>query len=347
MKAWRMHGVGQVRLDDVPEPEAGPGEVLIRPRYTGVCSTDLHVLYAGAFHPALPLTMGHEFSGVVVALGPEVVFDDRYPQSRPLQVGDRVCVEPVLPCNRCYYCLRGQTNLCPQMSHLGIWQAGSLAELVRAPAVRCTRLPDTLTDQEGALTEVLACGVNFVEKGGVQAGDCVVVVGGGPMGQMAAMVAGAAGASRIIVSELSPERRAVAERMGAQVTVAAERDDPVAAVRALTGGRGADVALECVGVEKSVQQALDMTRRGGRCVLGGLPVAPLRLEMQEVVFGEKQVVGALASAWQFGKALDLISSRRLNPAGIISREYAFDEAAEALATAHTDRTLCKLMIKQF
>lgn len=345
MKAFRMHGIGDVRLEDVPEPTAGPGEVLIRPTYTGVCSTDLHILYTGAFHPALPMVMGHEFSGVVVALGPDQHWDDRYPQSRPLVLGDRVCVEPVLPCNHCYYCLRGHTNLCPNMSHLGIWQDGSLAELVRAPAARCTRLPDALTSQEGALTEVLACGVNFVEQGAVGAGDCVAVVGGGPMGQMAAMVAGAAGASLVIMSELSPERREVARRMGVHVTVAAESANPVDEVRALTGGRGADVVLECVGVERSVQQALDMTRRGGRCVLGGLPVQPLQLDIQEVVFGEKVVVGALASAWQFGKAMDLITSRRINPAGIISREYAFEEAAEALATAHTHRELCKLMIK--
>ena len=104
MKAFRMYGVGDVRLVDVAEPEAGPGEVLLRPLYTGVCSTDLHILYSGAFVTDLPITMGHEFSGEVVALGTDIVWDVRYPQSRPLQIGDRVCVEPLLPCNNCYYC---------------------------------------------------------------------------------------------------------------------------------------------------------------------------------------------------------------------------------------------------
>ena len=195
------------------------------------------------------------------------------------------------------------------------------------------------------MTEVLACGVNFVEKGQIKTGDVVAVVGGGPMGQMSAMVAGTAGPEKVIMTELSPERRAVGERMGVDVTVAAEKHDPVTAVRELTGGRGADVVMECVGVEATFQQALDMTRRGGRCVLGGLPVEPLCLNMEEVVFGEKQVVGALASAWHFGKSISLITSRRIDPAGIIGCENCFDEAAEAMHTAHTDRSLCKLMIR--
>ena len=101
MKAFRMHGVGDLRLDNIPEPEAGIGEVILKPLYTGVCSTDLHILYTGAFVKHLPITMGHEFSGEVVALGPDINWDDRYPQSQPLKIGDRVCVEPVLPCMKC------------------------------------------------------------------------------------------------------------------------------------------------------------------------------------------------------------------------------------------------------
>jgi 2-desacetyl-2-hydroxyethyl bacteriochlorophyllide A dehydrogenase len=340
-----MHGVGDLRLDNVTEPVPGPGQVLLKPLYTGVCSTDLHILYAGAFVTHLPITMGHEFSGEVVAIGPDIEWQDRYPQSVQLKLGDRVCVEPVLPCMKCFYCFRGQVDLCTRMSHLGIWQDGSLAEYVLAPASRCLRLPDALTDEEGALTEVLACGVNFVEKAQIKPGDTVAVVGGGPMGQMAAMVALVSGPQMLIMSELSPERREVARRMGVHVTVEADKTDPVAAVRELTGGRGADVVMECVGVEASVQQAIDMTRRGGRCVLGGLPVKPLSLDMKEVVFGEKQLVGAMASVWQFGKALDLIVNKRVNPAGIIAREYPFEQTPDALKQAHERRELCKLMIK--
>lgn len=345
MKAFRMHGVGDLRLDNIPEPEAGVGEVILKPLYTGVCSTDLHILYTGAFVKHLPITMGHEFSGEVVALGPDINWDDRYPQSQPLKIGDRVCVEPVLPCMKCYYCFRGQVNLCLNMSHLGIWQDGSLAEYVRAPAARCLRLPDTLTNQEGALIEVLACGVNFVQKAAIKPGDVVAVIGGGPMGQMAAMVALVSGPQMLIMSELSLERREVARRMGVHVTIEADKVDSVQAVRDLTGGRGADVVMECVGVEVSVQQALDMTRRGGCCVLGGLPVKLLQLDLKEVVFGEKQVTGAMASVWQFGRALDLIQNHRVNPAGIIAREYSFEEAPEALRTAHEETELCKLMIR--
>jgi len=345
MKAFRIHGVGDLRLVDVPEPRLQPGEVLLRPLYTGVCSTDLHILYSGALVRELPVTLGHEFSATVVEVSPVISWAEPYPQSRPLRIGDRVCVEPMLPCMRCYYCLRGRVNLCPHMRHLGITQDGSLAELVRAPAARCTPLPEELTDQEGALTEVLACGVNFVEAASIAPGDTVAVVGGGPMGQMAAQVALACGAERVVMSEPSPQRRDVATRLGVHITIAAEAVDPVVAVRDLTGGRGADVTLECVGLEQAVQQALDMTRRGGCCVLGGVPVKPLCLTVDEIVLGEKRVVGAVASAWHFGTALALIVDRRVNPDGAISRDYAFADTPDALRAAHERRDMCKLMIR--
>ncbi len=155
MKAFSMHGIGGLRLADLARPVPGPGAVLLRPPYTGVCSTELHVLYANAFAFELPITLRHEFRDEVEALGPGIPWRDPYPQSRPLQPGTRVCVEPVLPCMQCYYCVRGQVNICQSMLHIGIRQDRSLAELVRVPASRCTHVPDELTDQAGALAEVL------------------------------------------------------------------------------------------------------------------------------------------------------------------------------------------------
>jgi threonine dehydrogenase-like Zn-dependent dehydrogenase len=147
-----------------------------------------------------------------------------------------------------------------------------------------------------------------------------------------------------MLSEPSPERRALAEQAGVQVTLSPERDDVVAHVKALTGGLGADVVVECVGRPETVQQALDATRRLGCCVLNGLPSEPLRLDLTEVVFGEKRVVGSLASAWQFERAIDLIVSGRLQPRLMVGAIRAFEDLRAALADARDRRDLGKIVV---
>jgi threonine dehydrogenase-like Zn-dependent dehydrogenase len=226
-------------------PAPGPGEVLLRPIVSGVCGTDLHVLVGeGLGELPVPLTMGHEVCGEVVAIGPGVSTPGPYPRrAEPLRVGERVVVEPVLPCGECYFCRRGHPNTCPRMSHLGIWRDGNYADFVTVPAWRATRLPDAVDDVSGLLVEVTACGLNCVDQAALKPGETALVIGGGPMGHMAAQCLLAAGAGLVMVSEPSAQRRALAAQAGVQVTLSPERQDVVAEVRALTGGLGADVAV--------------------------------------------------------------------------------------------------------
>jgi 2-desacetyl-2-hydroxyethyl bacteriochlorophyllide A dehydrogenase len=334
--AFRRFGPNEARLVEAPRPEPGPGELLLRPRASGICGTDLHVLHGeGLAGIPVPLTMGHEVCGEVVGLGPGV--------SAP-RVGDRVVVEPLLPCGGCYFCRRGHPNVCPAMSHLGVWRDGNFAEYVTVPADRATRLPDTVSDVDGLLVEVTACGLNALDRAGLRAGERVLVVGGGPMGQLTAQCALAAGAGLVMLSEPSPERRALAGAAGVHELLSPNDEDVVARVRSLTDGLGADVVVECVGLEATVQQALDATRRLGRCVISGLPGAALRLELTELVFGEKQLLGSLASAWQFGRTVALVASGRIAPSRVVSAVRPFAELPQALADAQSRRDLCKIVI---
>lgn len=356
MRAWRRFGTNDVRLVTVDRPTPGPGEVLLRPLVSGVCGTDLHVLHgAGLGEVPVPLTMGHEVCAEVVAIGPaaapnggpprDAERNDGYPRlAAALQVGERVAVEPVLPCGTCYFCRRGQLNVCPRMSHLGVWRDGNYADYVVVPAWRATRLVETIDDLNGMLVEVTACGLNCVDQAGLRAGETALVVGGGPMGHMTAQCLLAAGAGLVMLSEPSPQRRALATRAGVHVTLDPASEDVIARVRNLTGGLGVDVAVECVGVAETVQQALDATRRRGRCVLNGLPSAPVELDIVEVVFGEKHVVGSLASAWQFERTIDLIASRQVHPELVVGATYAFADLPAALEAARTRRDLGKIVI---
>jgi L-iditol 2-dehydrogenase len=346
MRAWRRFAPDDVRLVEVPRPEPGPGEVLLRPIVSGVCGTDLHVLHGeGLGELPVPLTMGHEVCGEVVALGPGADQPGPYPRtSAALRVGERVVVEPVLPCGACYFCRRGHPNVCPRMSHLGVWRDGNYADYVSVPAWRATRLPQTVDDVSGLLVEVSACGLNCVDQAQLKPGETALVIGGGPMGHMAAQCLLAAGAGVVMLSEPGLERRKLAERAGVHVTIDPEQEDVAAQARELTGGLGADVVVECVGLPATVRQALDSTRRRGRCVLNGLPSQPVELDITELVFGEKHVVGSLASAWQFERAIELIASGRLRPRLMVDQLRAFEALPAALADARDRRDLGKIVV---
>src|SRR5438132_9661473 len=173
MRAWRRFGPDDVRLVEIERPEPGPGEVLLRPILSGVCGTDLHVLHGeGLGDLPVPLTMGHEVCGEVVALGEGADAPGPYPRSAgPLQPGDRVVVEPVLPCGTCFFCRRAHPNVCPSMSHLGIWRDGNYADYVAVPSWRATRLPGTVDAVSGVPVEVTACALNCVDRAQLRPGE--------------------------------------------------------------------------------------------------------------------------------------------------------------------------------
>jgi threonine dehydrogenase-like Zn-dependent dehydrogenase len=212
------------------------------------------------------------------------------------------------------------------------------------PGWRATRLPGAVDDVSGLLVEVTACALNCVDRAQLRPGETALVIGGGPMGHMAAQCLLAAGAGLVMLSEPSPERRALADQAGVHLTIDPEADDVPHRVRDLTGGLGADVVVECVGSPVTVQQALDATRRLGRCVLNGLPSEPIPLNISDLVFGEKHVVGSLASAWQFERAIELVATGRVRPGLMVGATYAFEDVPAALEAARARRDLGKIVI---
>jgi L-iditol 2-dehydrogenase len=346
MRAFRRVAKHAVTLVELPRPEPGAGELFVRPLLSGLCGTDLHVLAGEGFDGIpVPLTMGHEVCGEVVAVGPGSEQPTPYPRlGRPPRPGDRVVVEPVLPCGRCPYCRRGHPNLCARMSHLGIWRDGNFADYVVVPAARALVVPDDVSTLDGLLVEITACGLNAVDQAAVRPGETVFVIGGGAMGQVAAQCALAAGAALVILSEPQAHRRALAGRAGVHLTLDPHAENVVDAVRAQTGELGADAAIECVGAGSTIQQALDATRRQGRCVLAGIPSEPVTLDVAPVVFGEKRVRGALASAWQFERALALIAAGRVHPRLMVDAPRPFLDLPSALEDLRTRPDLCKIVL---
>jgi L-iditol 2-dehydrogenase len=298
MKAALLHAPRDIRVGDIPRPEPGPGELLIRIRATGLCGSDLHI-YTGDREVSYPQALGHEFAGDVVELGDGV---------SGFAMGDRVTAEPNFSCGECIYCREGLPNLCVNRIGLAINCHGTLAEYVAVPARFAWKLPDSLTYQQGTLVEPLMVGVHAVRRGRVRLGDTVAVMGCGAIGLMTIAAAKVAGA-RVFAVDIVPEKLEIARRLGAEAVFNARQGDALDAIRALTPeGQGPLIVFETAGVAVTVQQALQLVRSGGRVVLVGLSTQPAQLIPLNVARREVEIIGSfIYYAGEFAIGIRLIA----------------------------------------
>jgi L-iditol 2-dehydrogenase len=260
MRAARLHGIGDIRIHDEPMPVPVPGTSLIKVTAVGICGSDLHWYEdagIGDAQLAAPLVVGHEFAGVIEG-GP--------------RHGERVAVDPAIPCGVCESCLEGNRNLCPFVDFSGHGSTdGALREYLTWPSELLHSLPDELSDPDGAMLEPLGVALHAYDLGHVRIGSTVAVIGCGPIGLCLIQLARAGGATQVIASEPLAHRRAAAERYGADVVLGADPAEFATGVAEATGGRGADVVFEIAGTDEAVAAAIVAARPGARVVLGGIP----------------------------------------------------------------------------
>ena len=308
MRAVRVHGRGDIRIDEVREPGSpGPAEILVAPAWCGLCGTDVkeYVGPGGSVpdqpHPLTgackPLILGHEFSARVVAAGSAIV------SVRP---GDRVAVMPLHHCGHCPLCLRGEFILCPNKAWLGLSDAwGGLGDLALVQSYQVTPL-GSLTAEQGAVVEPAAVSLNATLRAGLAAGDTVLVVGTGPIGALAVLASVAAGAAAVYVSEPNPKRAAVALALGATVNLEGERARQVAQINDLTNGLGVDVAIDCAGKEGTVNLCIDSVRPGGVVSVPSVHRGSMDIDIRSVTRKPVSIVGSLGysrAAWDRTVAL--------------------------------------------
>ena len=332
MKAGLLRAPNVLDFVDVPDPATEPGDTIVKVRAATVCGTDVRIYRgrktAGVRYPSV---IGHEFAGEVVEA----------PPGSPFGVGDRVCVDPAIPCGHCAYCKRGSENICLNLTAIGYEIDGAFAEYVRVPARALAAgnvhaIPDSLAYEEAALAEPLACVMNGQERVAVAAGDVVVVLGAGPIGLLHVKLARFAGARRIIVSEPNAARRTVALAEGADAVVDPSGEDLARIVGDQTGGLGCDVAIVAIGVPALASLALSLVRRRGRVSLfAGFSVGDTALlDVNLIHYGELLVTGASGlSRLQFERALDLLGSGHLDVASFVTHRFGLASIAEAIRTA--------------
>jgi 2-desacetyl-2-hydroxyethyl bacteriochlorophyllide A dehydrogenase len=339
MTAVRLHAPGDLRLDEVPVPEPRSGEVLVKVWRSGICGTDLHIAKGTFPAPNLPLTLGHEFSGVVASVGPDT---DLAP------VGSHVVVDINIACGHCYFCRRGQKLFCPTVSQLGVHSPGGLAEYVVVPAGNVYVLPDTLSLDAAAYVEPLACAIRGQDRVGIQTGERVLIIGGGPMGLAHIALAKLRGASKVIVSEPDAGRRKLAERMGADELLNPFDADFADSVAEMTDGVGPDVVIEAVGSIPTYEAAVSIVRRGGRLLAyGAAPQnAAMALRPFDVYSKELTIVGSYAGTYDtWPRAIELLAAGRFDPSLIVDSVRPLDEAIEAIRGLETDRSTVKVHIQ--
>jgi (R,R)-butanediol dehydrogenase / meso-butanediol dehydrogenase / diacetyl reductase len=294
MRAVRYHAARDIRVEHVAEPDGlGPRELLVRPRFCGICGTDLHEYVAGPIvtpsepHPLTgaqnPQILGHEFSADVVEIGTQVTSARR---------GDRVAIMPLIFCGHCYFCLRGLNHLCTRMACVGLsWAWGGIGELAVVLDYQVAVLPDDLSYEQGALIEPAAVAEYGVRRGGVQPGDSVLITGAGPIGALAVLAAQAAGVGAVYLSEPNHIRAQAAQGLGAAAIFDPASTPVPDELRERTGGIGVDVAIECAGNARALDDCVMATRRAGTVVQTGLHVGPAEVHPMVWAQNDLTIVG--------------------------------------------------------
>jgi L-iditol 2-dehydrogenase len=320
MKALVNTAPYTLELQDWAIPEPGPDDLLIRVKACAICGSDIKGYSGKTGRRQPPIVMGHEASGVVERMGEQV---------QGFAVGDRVCFDSTVYCRRCAYCLNGQPNLCSNRQVVGVSEGtyrrhGAMAEYVVVPYWIAVHMPDNLTFEQAALIETASIGIHAANRTPLTLNDTVVVVGAGAVGLVALQAIRLKGAGKLIVTDLSPTRLALAEEMGADVTVRADDPEMIAKLFAATGPEGADATLEAVGIQPTIDTAQTITRKGGAITLIGNVTPRVEIDLQGIVSREITLYGVCAST-EFADCVELVASGRINVDPFISERVRLED----------------------
>jgi L-iditol 2-dehydrogenase len=313
MKALLLTQYRSLEIAELPAPTPGADEILVRVAACGICGSDVHGYDGSSGRRIPPIVMGHEAAGIVAALGRNV---------KNFSEGDRVTFDSTVYCGACDNCIRGNINLCDHRQVLGVScndyrRAGAFAEFVVVPARIAYHLPDTLSFEEAAMLEAVSVALHAVGLVPISPDNCALVVGAGTIGLLLLQALRAAGCSRVLVSDVDPTRLQLAQELGAAAGLPAG-PGLIPQVMEVTGAVGVDVAIEAVGINATVSAAIESVRKGGSVVLVGNVSPEVTLPLQKVVTRQIRLQGSCASAGEYPRAIELMSSHAIRVKPLIS-----------------------------
>ncbi|HBY06263.1 MAG TPA: hypothetical protein DEH22_00120 [Chloroflexi bacterium] len=331
MKAGILYDAKDIRVGEAPMPQIKPDEVLIESQAAGICGTDLHI-YRGEFgaRVSFPAIQGHEFGGIIVEVGAEV---------RDFKVGDRVVVDPIISCHSCPACLTGHINACRSLKLLGVDLDGGYGKYVAVPASHLFALPDSVPMHQAPMVEMYALGHHILQRGQVQPGETVALLGSGKLGlSILDVLCHSVSPGITIVTDLQRFRLETAQKLGADFAFNIHETDPVEQVLELTDGVGVDCVIEAVGhyhlaegQEAPLAQAVKMIRSGGRVVTAGLGEQLSAVHFKTLVLKEAQIIASRVTRGEFPRAIQMMSRGLLHPDLLITDVKPLEEITAAFA----------------
>ncbi len=324
MKAMLLKEYKKLELVDMPVPECGPEDLLVRVKACGICGSDVHGWDGSTGRRLPPIVMGHEAAGVVEAVGSAVT------DVRP---GDRVTFDSTVSCGKCFFCQKGRINLCDNRQVLGVStpefrRHGAFAEYVTVPRRISYKLPDGLAFEHAAMIEAVSVAVHAVTRTPISLGDSAVIVGSGMIGLLVVQAARIAGCGTIVAVDLEDNKLDLAKQLGADIGLNPSRDDVPELVKKATGGRGADIAFDVVGATAPIKTAMASIRKGGSLTLVGNITPNVELPLQPAVTREITLYGSCASNGEYPECIDLLARGAIKVDPIISAKAPLDDGPE-------------------
>ena len=330
MKAAVVHGVNDIRIEEYPTPEAGPGEVIVKTRVAGICATDIKTLLGQGIPKDLPTILGHEVVGEIAVTGDGV---------EGFSVGDRVGVYPIAVCGKCRYCLQGRHNLCEAEFGLGHGIEGGFAEYVRLPKEivdigGVVKLGDDLSYEDAVMAEPLSCTLAAARTCKLQKGHSVLIIGAGPMGLMHLKTAKYYDCE-VMIADLIDDRLSLAGKMGADHLINSGQKNLHEEVMRLTEDRGADAVIISLGIPQVIEDNMKLTAKGGVCnIFGGPPPSEIKLDPRWLHYLEITLTGTFASTPEdFRNCLELIRDKSIVVSDLLSHRFTLDNFLDAVEKA--------------
>ncbi|MDH5440060.1 MAG: alcohol dehydrogenase catalytic domain-containing protein [Candidatus Bathyarchaeota archaeon] len=340
MKAAVWYGCKEIRIEEVPKPDPGPNDVLVRVKAAGICGSDLHAYEGISKRRVPPLIMGHEIAGEIAEIGGHV---------EGSQIGDRVVIQPVLSCGECEQCRSGNENVCRNIRFLGLHVSGGFAEYVMAPARNCYTMPSRLRFEEACLAEPLSVAVHVVNNVPVGVNGTILIVGAGVVGSMVTQVARLRTSGKIIVTDILDSRLDLAKKLGADIMINPQKKNVAEEIHRITGGRGVDVSIEVVGIESTVQDALASVKKGGTTIAIGLLEKSMKIDVMRLVSSELKLLGSyLYNDCDFRSSINLIAEGKVNLQPYLTRILALDDALKGFGEMATNKEkILKVILRPY
>ena len=333
-----MTAPGKIEMREVPAPEAGKGQVLVKIKRIGVCGSDIHVYHGQHPYTRYPVVQCHVVAGQVLAIGPDV---------SGIKEGDRVTIQPQVVCGKCFACRHNQYHICDELKVMGFQTTGAASEFFAVDAERVLTLSEKIAYDQGAMVEPLAVGVHALQRGGEIRGKKILILGAGPIGNLTAQAAKGLGAESVMITDISAYRLDIAAECGIDHCINTATDDLGARIADAFGPDRADLTLECVGINETMDQAVRYARKGTDIIVVGVFPEKATVDLGLVQDRELRLIGTLMyQKSDFLVAIELIESGKIRFKPLISNHFNFRDYANAYEFIEINRDKClKVIIK--